>query len=99
MPTHETGGVEPSPEQTGPATGTAWPTQEHSWVLQQLHHLAEDVGGLKEAVNTLKESVADQRKTLNWIKYTVFTATGALLVIGYLVDKRFDQIFEALAVK
>ena len=72
------------------------PVQDHSFTLQQIHHLAGDVGGLKEAVNTLKGTVSAQDKTLNWIKYTMFVAIGAGLVIGYLVDKRFDQIMDTL---
>ncbi len=73
------------------------PVQDHSFTLQQIHHLTGDVSGLKEAVNTLKEKVSEQYKTLNYIKYAIFVAIGAGFVIGYFVDKRFDQIMDALA--
>ena len=73
------------------------PVQDHSFTLQQIHHLTGDVGGLKEAVNTLKQTVSDQSKTLNWIKYAIFVAIGAGFIIGYFFDKRFDQIMETLA--
>ena len=99
MPTEQPGKDAPSPEQSSSESGRVWPAQDHSWTLQQLHHLTNDVGALKEAVNTLKSSVSEQSKTLNWIKYVMFVAIGALLVIGYLIDKRFDKIIEALGAK
>ncbi len=61
--------------------------------------MATDIGKLQEAVGTLKDTVKDQAKTLNWIKYVIFIAIGALFVIGYIFDNRFDQIMEALAKK
>ena len=44
-----------------------------------------------------------QNKTLNWIKYGMVFAIGALFIIGptfvYLIDKRFDQIIQSLVTK
>ncbi len=99
MPTEQTEQPIPSPEQLSAESGTAWVTRNYSWILQELHHVAGDVGKLQEAVGTLKDTVKDQTKALNWIKYVIFIAIGALFVIGYFIDNRFDQIMEALAKK
>lgn len=86
----------PSPEHTAPDSFARYPTQEHSWILQQLHEQSTLIGGLKEAVDTLKTAVADQNKKLNRITLLLAGAGGAVLVIGWLVDKRFDSIISLL---
>lgn len=85
-----------SPEQIGTPAET-FPFQEHHWTVQQLHHLTRDVGKLQEAVDTIKTTLADQAKTLNWVRYTMFVAIGALAVVAYLGDKAVDRVIEALA--
>ena len=73
-----------------------YPGSEYSFVLQTVFDLKGSLGELQGAVTALKETVTGQGKTLNWIKYILSVAIGALLVIGYLVDKRFDQILGAI---
>ena len=95
MPPERTEEQVQSPEHaTTPAE--TFPVQDHSWTVQQLYHLSKDVGALNEAVNTLKSTVAGHQKTLNHIMITIAVATGAGLVIGYIFDRRFDQIMDAL---
>lgn len=99
MPAEQPEPATPSPEPLRSESSQAWGYGEHNWILQELHHVARDIGRLEEAVGTLKGSLVDQAKTLNWMKYVMFVAIGALFVIGYFIDKRFDQIIELLAAK
>ena len=92
----------PSPPQRGTPEET-WPLKEHSWTLQELHHLTNNMGALQEAVNTLKDTVKDQGKTLNWISRTIWFTAGGIVIagalIGYIIDKGFDRLLEVLATK
>lgn len=97
----------PSPEATG-TPGQTFPLQNHSWTLQQLHHLGNDVGKLQEAVSTLKDTVGEQRGAINDVRRTIYIATGFVVCLGligtsllgliaWLVDKGFDRLVEPLA--
>ena len=81
--------------------------REHSWELQQLHHLGSDVARLQEAVDTLKGAVSEQSRSIEGVKRTIHVATGfvacgaliggvLLAMIAWIVDKGFDRLIEAL---
>ena len=99
----------PSPPQRGTPEET-FPYREHSWTVQQLHHLTADVSGLREAVGTLKDSVKDQAIAISGVRRTIHIATGIVIgagtvvglllgLIAWLVDKGFDRLLEVLATK
>ena len=77
--------------------GEAYPAREYNFGLQTIMEMQKTLGGLIEAVNGLKTSVEGQGKSIDRIKMAIYIAIGAGFVIGYFVDKRFDQIMDALA--
>ena len=72
-------------------------------LFKMLRELIEDVGALKKGVENLEKVAAEHTKTLKRIMTTISIATGAMLIIGYivstLIDKGVDQIMEGLATK
>jgi hypothetical protein len=100
MPRRPTEIEGPSEESSGPGSGHSYPERDHSWTLQNLHHIGRDIGRLQEAVDGLKGDVADLKKQVHRINYIVAFATGALIVIGwfinYIIDKRFDEILAVI---
>jgi hypothetical protein len=70
--------------------------RDYSWTLQLLNTLNTEMGGLKKGMATLETEVTNLRKSVDWIKYAIFLACGALLVLGWFVDKRSDQILNSL---
>lgn len=86
-------------------TGTpAQPTTREDWVLQQLNNLSTEIGKNTMAVSQLEKSVGsisddlkETNKIVTSIRILIGVATGALLVIGYLVNSRFDQIVNLIA--
>jgi len=81
--------------------GQPQPTYSHDWTLQQLTQMNLEIGKLQSTVEATKENTAENTKSLSIIKYTLAFASGALLVItaiiGYVLDKRFDQIMELIS--
>ena len=70
---------------------------QHRWDLRLTHQLTSDVGKLLESVEGLKSSVSKLETKVYRIELIVAAATGALMIIGYLIDKRFDQMLEAIS--
>ena len=84
------------------------PANQQDWILQQLNRVDREVGMLTSSVKSqekqIEDSAASARETtrsLNRINLTLAFSAGMVLVIGtiggYLIDKRFDQIFSLLS--
>ena len=63
--------------------------------------LQKSVGALGEAIGQLTVKIDAQGKSIDRIKYILAFAAGGIFVgsviIGYIFDKRFDEIFKVLA--
>ncbi len=70
-----------------------------TYLVESMMQMQKSLGELTASVGMLKDTMKDQTKTLNWIKYIIFIAIGALFVIGYFIDSRFDQIMKVLETK
>lgn len=74
---------------------------ERSLSLQAVIELQRSVGRLEGKIDGLSRQIDRQQKTIEWMKYVVFTAAGALLILGplaaWILNNRFDQILNILA--
>ena len=85
-------------DQQGSETPTEFPSvpPRDLYPTSDIRFVMVEVGKLTEAVNTLKETLKETKTTVDWLKYIIALATGAIIVIGYIADKRMDQIFSVL---
>jgi len=100
MSDHEFG-VPPQHSSTPPEHYRA--TKE-DWILQQLHNSNRELGVVSSEIKALREEITKTNESndvnsgkINQIRIALATATGALIVIGYFVDKRFDQMIALLS--
>ena len=77
------------------AAGGAGP--DHSFTLQAIMEVQKSVGSLENAIKALSERVDRQQRTINWMARVLWMAVGAALILGWIVNNRFDEILNALA--
>ena len=85
---------------------------EHSLSLQAVIELQRSVGRLEgkvdelsrqmgSEVDRLSRQIARQQKAIAWMTGVIFTAVGALLILGpiiaWVLNNHFDQILNTLA--
>ena len=85
---------------------------EHSLSLQAVIELQRSVGRLEgkvdelsrqteSEVDRLSRQIARQQRTIAWMTRVMFTAVGAILILGpmaaWILNNRFDQILNILA--
>ena len=85
-------------------TTPGYPGADYSFVLQTVIELQKSVGGLEQCVIMLTNEIKEQRKTINRINFTLWFATGAVVVGGavvsfffpFLLRSGFNQVLEAI---
>ena len=70
---------------------------DHSFTLQAVMEIQKSVGSLENAVKELSERVEKQQRTISWMARVLWMAAGAALILGWIINNRFDEILNVLA--
>lgn len=86
----------PPGSQPAPPPEYARQSNQADWILQSLNQVSSQLGRLDESVQTLKTDIADTKKVVTRIQMILAMATGAIIIIGYFIDKKFDTIMATI---